>query len=250
MKTNLLLIACALLLSATVSAQNENEETKVKSESKSSVAFDGSSYNFIFSWKKKPVKSHWTGWGFAFSNLNGLENADLNYEKSYSVILNLADYVVPLDSHWLFASGLGFDWSRYHFKGNTGLQDKDGIAQFVKDEQNRGYKSNKLLVYYATIPFVFEYQVKTGSNKLFFIHGGVEGMIKCYSKSQLDVRTDKGNEKIEYHDLNILPLNVRMILRAGFDDFSIFGYYQPYSMFADGKGPDVNPCGVGLMLNF
>jgi hypothetical protein len=217
---------------------------------KSSVLFDGSPYNYIFSWKKKPVESHWTGLGFAFSNLEGLENANLNYGKSYSVILNLFDYVVPINSNWLFVSGLGFDWSRYHFKGNIGLQSKDDMAQFVKDEQNRDYKSNKLLVYYATIPLLLEYQAKTTTNKVFFIHGGVEGLIKCYSKSRLDIRTNQGIEEVEYRDLNILPVNARLILRTGFDDFSIFGYYHLYSMFANGKGPDVKPCGIGLMLNF
>jgi hypothetical protein len=239
MKKNLFLIACVITISMSTFAQ-----------SGSSVRFDGSSYNFIFSWKKKPIESHWTGLGFAFSNLEGLKDADLRYGQSYSVILNLVDYTIPINYNWLFVSGLGFDWSRYHFKGNIGLQDKDGIAQFVKDEQDRSYKSNKLLIYYASIPLLLEYQTSTIGKKTFFIQGGVEALIKCYSKSKLDIRTERGIEKVEYNDLNILPLQARLVMRAGFDDISIFGYYHLHSIFANNKGPDVTPCGIGLMLDF
>lgn len=50
-----------------------------REEDSSNILFDGSSYNFIISWKKKPAESHWTGLAFAFFNLNGLdrENVDL-----------------------------------------------------------------------------------------------------------------------------------------------------------------------------
>ena len=98
MKKRLLLVLVTVLFSVSLCAQNE-----------SSVLCDGSSYNFIFSWKKKATKAHWTGFGFAFSNLEGLEEVDLKRNRSYSVILNIGDYIVPLDHHWLLATGLGFD---------------------------------------------------------------------------------------------------------------------------------------------
>ncbi|MDR2056846.1 MAG: PorT family protein [Dysgonamonadaceae bacterium] len=265
MKKNLLSVVGALLLSASLFAQKiiVAEETRINSEmedeteEKSSVFFDGSSYNFIFQWKKpdksRPISSHWTGIGFAFSKLENLGKTNpvpnLNLSRSYSIVLNLIDYNIPLSGHWVFVSGLGFDWSRYHFKGNIGLQEIDGISQFVKDPA-REYESNKLLVYYATIPLLLEYQTTVGHNKHFFIYGGVEGLIKCYSKSQLDIRTSHGIEKANYHNLNLLPISARITCHAGFDDFSIFGYYQPFSLFEKNKGPEIYACGLGLMLNF
>jgi hypothetical protein len=252
---------CAILFSAPAFAQEEviTEEVLIEEEiivpeeeiEQSSIIFDGSPYNFIFSWKKKKAQeSHWTGLGFAFSDLKGLKDADLNLSRSYSVVLNIGDYIVPIDHHWLFATGLGFDWSRYHFRGNSSLQIQDGSTQFVPDRENREYRDSKLLVYYATIPLLLEYQTKSGKKNDFFIYGGIEGLIKCYDKSQAEIRTPDGLKKAEYKDLNIPPLNFRFTIRAGFDDFSIFGYYQPYSMFEKGKGPDVNPIGLGVMLNF
>lgn len=82
------------------------------------------------------------------------------------------------------------------------------------------------------------------------ISGGVEGLIKYYSKSQLDIRTPQGGlEKVRYRNPNIPPLNARVVLRTGFDHFSFFGYYQLFSMFENGKGPEVRSFGIGLMLN-
>ncbi|MCC8144974.1 MAG: hypothetical protein LIO93_00745 [Bacteroidales bacterium] len=237
-----LLLTTFPLSSQTVTHDNESAD--------SSIIYDGSAYNFIFSWKKKATESHWTGLGFTFSDLNGLEDVDLKLGKSYSVRLNMADYTLPINHHWLFFTGVGLDWTRYHFKGNIGLQDINGIAQFVPDEFGRNYKSSKLLAYYITIPLALEYQTKIGKGKMFFVQGGAEGLIKYYSKSQVDIRTDDGIKKVNHKDLNILPLNFRLFLKAGFNDVSVIGYYQPVSMFEKGKGPDIQPYGLGIMLNF
>ncbi|MDR0507744.1 MAG: hypothetical protein LBH32_13145 [Dysgonamonadaceae bacterium] len=242
MKKNLFLI-CLLAFATSVFAQDEE---------KSNIIFDGASYNFMFSWKKKPTKSHWTGPGFAFSNLDGLdkENVNLSLSRSYSVNLNLMDYNVPLHYNWLFFTGLGFDWSRYHFKGNIGLRDdSEGITRFLPDREGMSYRDSKLLVYYATIPLILEYQKKFGKNRTFFINGGVEGLICLYSKSQTETNTLNGIKKTSYKYLNIFPVNFRMVLRTGFDDFSIFGYYQPCQMFQKGKGPELRSWGIGISLH-
>jgi hypothetical protein len=260
MKKYLVLIICVILCINVTSAQEntiveENtastNDTIVKFKERSSATLNGLTYNVMFSWKKKPLKSHWSGIEFAFSDLDNLQDATLIFERSYSVKLNISDFTVPLSHHWLFVSGWGLDFSRYHFKGNIGLQEgKDGISSFVPDELNRDYESNKLIAYYITIPILLEYQKKVGSSRTFYLNGGVEGLIKYYSKSQLDIRTqERGLAKVNYKNLNILPVNARFILRAGFNSFGIFGYYQPFSMFKNGKGPDIYPFGIGISLN-
>jgi hypothetical protein len=252
MKKILGLIACALFTAAYPARAQENASTSTETNDRdfqSVISLNGSSYDFIFNWKKKPTESHWKGIGFAFSNLKNLQGADLDPNHSYSVMLNLMDYTVPLNYHFLFITGLGFDWSRYHFRGNTGLRYADGVADFFKDPEQE-YKSSKLLVYYATIPLLLEYQTKINRHSHFFISGGVEGLVKCYSKSQLDIRQPSGGiEKIHYRNPNIPPLSARLLLQTGFDHFSIFGYYQLPSMFENGKGPNVRAFGIGLMLN-
>ncbi len=240
------------------------EEVAADEPEESSIHYNGSSYDFIFSWKKKATEAHWTGLGFAFTDLSGLKEVDLKRGKSYSLIMNMGDFVVPLSSNWLIFTGLGLDFSRYHFKGNVGLQeipvtDQEGqlvpgrtYTGFLDAQENENYEFSKLITYYVTIPLMFEYQTKLHHNNTFFINGGVEGMIKYYSRSQIGIYNLKGgvNKKVLGKGLNILPINYRMVLRAGFDDFSVFGYYQPVSLFEKDKGPDIKPWGVGLMLNF
>jgi hypothetical protein len=263
MKKNVLTLAIAALFALPVFSQESvilieevtaAEDTvpvvKETPEPGSSVIFDGSPYDFIFSWKKKAQESYWTGFGYAFLSLGGLEEGvDLNLSRSHAFFLNLTDYIISLNQNWLVTTGLGFDWSRYHFRGNNRLQATDGKTAFVTDPENE-YRDSRLLVYYATIPVLLEYQTKINGDNIFFIYGGVEGLVKLYSKSQVDVKTPEGIRKDNYRDLNLLPLNLRFTARIGIEYFSLFGYYQPVSMFEKGKGPDVHPFGIGLMLNF
>jgi len=240
MKKHLLLTLAVVLFSFTLYAQGGRQ---------SSVYYDGSSYGFRWSWGKEAGEAHWSGLGFAFSNWNGLEDADLILNRSYSVVLNLFDYTVPLHRHWLGVTGLGFDWSRYHFKGDIGLREEDRVTQFLPDSEGRKYRDSKFLAYYATVPILLEYQTTFGE-KTVFIAGGIEGMLNLYSKSQVEIRTPDGIKKKHYKDLNVLPVNYRFATFIGVNSFTLFGYYQPNSPFQKGKGPDVQPYGMGLLLSF
>lgn len=248
-------IACLLPLSGNLAAQTIiYEETNPAEEPESSVTYNGASYSFFFDWKKnreRHLESHWTGIGFAFTDLANLDDGLLKGSKSYSVTLNLIDLSLPFHSHWLFASGIGIDWTRYHFKGGKGLEEVDGVTGFIPAPEGVQYKSSKLLTYYITIPLLLEYQTKLGRRTTFFVNGGAEVLIKCYSKSQIDIRNNDKIDKVNLgKDLNILPVNGRLRLQAGINDISLFGYYQPFSLFRDGEGPEVYPYAFGVSLCF
>ncbi|MDR2843788.1 MAG: PorT family protein, partial [Candidatus Symbiothrix sp.] len=241
MKKHVLTMVGAMLCFAVLSAQEV--------ESNSSVLFDGLSYNFAFSWKKKtpkPKESHYKGLGFSFNNLvdNDANNADLVLGKTHSFLFNMGDLILPVNRNWLFATGFGLEWSRYYFRGQH-LQAMGRRTGFIFDDN--AYKASKLKVDYATIPLLLEYQTKSGCNKEFFIYAGVEGLVKWFSNSKAYL-VKHGNERtVVYKDLNLLPLNFRFTARMGYDNYSVFGYYQPYSMFESGKGPDMHSFGIGFM---
>ena len=265
----MVILACGLAFSAAVSAQDtlvvatrevtevnsdENGEvTTTKSESTSFVLLDGSlTTDFAHFWnpkaRKKARQAHWSGFGFAFSNLEGLQpDVDLKLTRSYSFILNLGTHVVPVHPHWLLFTGVGLDFSRYHFKGNVGLKPVGNKAEFVPDEDVSAYKYSKFVAYYVTIPVMLEYQTRLGRDK-FFINGGVEGMLKYTSKAE--TKLGKIMDTYNWNDVNVLPLNYRFSGRIGIGDLALFGYYQPHSPFEGGKGPDVQPYGIGLLLGF
>jgi hypothetical protein len=228
---------CAILFSANVAS------------AQSSIMLDGSLYDIVFSWKKNPLakEAHWAGLSFAFSNLVDLPgNINLRLERSYSISWNVNDWEVPVHPHWLLVSGFGFDWSRYHFDGNAGIRNFEGITDFFHDE--RELKDSKLLIYYGKIPLLLEYQTRI-HKKTFFIQGGAEGLIKLYSKSRIEVKNHNHVDKEDFRNLKIYPINMRFFLHAGFSNFGIFGYYQPFSIFQQGHGPELRSFGVGIALN-
>jgi hypothetical protein len=260
MKKYLSLLACILLFAFAASAQeetivkNENDsiKEKVNEPEKSSVFLDGSlNTDMVFFWKKKKTnEEHWSGSKFAFVNLDGLQGADIKQSKSYAITIMPIEVKHSFDSHWLFVSGTQLEWTRYHFSGNVGLQGKNDITYFEPAPEGFSYKSSKLLAYYVTLPLILEYQTKVSKNNTFYINGGVEGMLKYYSKSQVDIRTSQGIEKTSLgRDLNFSPVNARFVLQIGLNDVGIYGYYQPFSLFEKGKGPDVKSFGIGISLN-
>ncbi|MDR0834890.1 MAG: outer membrane beta-barrel protein [Candidatus Symbiothrix sp.] len=274
MKKYLILLACVLAFSA-VSAQEEMvviEKDTIKvtetdasrredslAVTKSSVFLDGTLNSPVFFWQERSMNPHWGGLSFAFANLDGLEGSDFGLEQvdlklsqSYSFKLNFAQVNKKLTDHWVLGTGMGLDFTRYHFAGNTGLNGlrEDNITQFEPAPDDLTYKSSKLLAYYITIPLILEYQTKVFKNKCFYINGGVESLIKYYSKSQVDIRTLEGTKKTSLgRDLNMHPINIRFIAQIGLGDVGIFGYYQPFSMFEKGKGPNVQPFGIGITIN-
>lgn len=229
-------------------------ETRTKVEEKeepqsSSVMFDGSSYNVIFSWNKKHenrLNPHWTGVGMGFMNYysDKIPYGSLKMSTSHNFTINLIDFHKQLGNHWLLVSGLGTEWSRYHFDENAALTKRDGETIFETAPEGIDYKSTKLLAYYITVPLLLEYQTRS-----FHISGGAVVFFKYYSKSQVKYYIDgEKHVKNKGRDLNIRPVDLRLRLQVGFDNVALYGYYAPISMFSKNKGPEVNTYTIGLML--
>ncbi len=226
----------------------ETQEFIPKEDSESSVLYDGSTYNFIFSWKKKKsLSSHWTGFGMGFMNYSDkdIPFGKLKMSSSHNFTVNLFDFHKQIGkSNWLFVSGIGTEWSRYHFDDNAALTQVDGVTSFVPAPEGVNYKSTKLLAYYITIPLLLEYQVSD-----FHISGGVVGFFKYYSKSQVKYYENDKKQVVNMgRDLNIRPIDMRLRLQVGIRDVSVYGYYAPFSMFEKDKGPDLNTYTIGVML--
>lgn len=223
-------------------------ETVVTPKEESNVLFGGSSYNLIFSWKKKKhLNSHWTGIGMGFMNYDdkNIPNGKLKMSTSHNFTLNLIDYHKQIsNSNWLLVSGVGMEFSRYHFDTNAALTKVDGVTSFAPAPAGIDYKSNKLLAYYITLPMLLEYQASH-----FHISGGPVAFFKYYSKSEVEY--DQNNQEVKQsmgRDLNIRPVDLKLRLQVGFDDVAIYGYYSPFSMFNKNEGPSLKTYTVGVMI--
>lgn len=215
----------------------------------SNVMYDGASYNFIFSWKKKNRKHldpHWTGIGMGFMNYNSdnIPHGSLKVSSSHNFTLNLIEYHKQISNNWLIMSGIGTEWSRYHFDGNAAITKKNGQAFFEPAPEGIDYKSTKLLSYYVSIPLLLEYQTSS-----FHISGGPVALFKYYSKSQVKYYDNRGKTVQNMgRDLNMRTVDLRLRLQIGFDDVAIYGYYAPFSLFEKNRGPELNTYTIGVML--
>lgn len=226
--------------------RTESQVLISEKENDSNILLGGSSYNFLFSWKKKKrLSSHWNGFGMGFMNYSDVPNGSLKVSKSHNFTVNLFDYHNQIGkTNWMFVSGIGTEWSRYHFDENAALTKVDGITVFQPAPEGINYKSTKLLAYYITIPLLLEYQTSN-----FHVSGGVVGFLKYYSKSQVKYYDD--GEKIVKNmgrDLNIRPIDMKLRLQVGIDDISVYAYYSPFSIFGKDKGPDLKTYTIGVML--
>ncbi|MDR2126437.1 MAG: PorT family protein [Prevotellaceae bacterium] len=260
----LLTVTCISLISVSVFAQETTDTAKSnttidtiatgKTEETSSVFLNGSKFNFMINWHKTakttyPSESHWTGFGVGLLYLNGLNG--INQGTSTSVYVNIMEYVIPINKHWLFATGLGFDWQNYKFRGNVSLKNDDnGVTRIVYDDSNE-YRNSAFKLYHMTIPFIVEYQTRNRKLGNFFIHAGIEALIKTSSSSQAEISTAEGVKKEKYRSLSIHPLNARFVVRTGMGWFSIMASYQPFSIIKTERGgANIKPYGIGLMIDF
>ncbi len=223
-------------------------ETVAAPKEESNVLFGGSSYNLIFSWKKKKhLNSHWTGIGMGFMNYDDkdIPNGKLKMSTSHNFTLNLIDYHKQIaNSNWLLVSGVGLEWSRYHFDNNAALTKVNGVTSFVPAPDGVNYKSNKLLAYYITLPLLLEYQAYR-----FHISGGPVAFFKYYSKSEVEYSVNGDNKEfVMGRDLNIRPVDLKLRLQVGIGDLAIYGYYSPFSMFNKNEGPNLKTYTIGVML--
>lgn len=259
----IIFLLCLTVLFVPVLGQENNEwknenEYSVEDDDNDDVSIvfrDGVAYDIGVSWGKHSKKKqkrrlypHWSGVGFAFANFDNDSSPGLDFQSSYAINWNIGSASVTIGRHWLLLTGVGIDWSRYHFKGDYGLQEVNGITEFVPAAEGDSYRDSKLLAYFVTIPLLLEYQ--TGA---FYFNAGPVAYINCYSKSQIELRHERGNgvDKIRLgKGLNVLPFNVRLMGKVGIDDFGLFGYYSPISLFGKDKGPELYPWGAGVCLNF
>jgi hypothetical protein len=223
-------------------------ETTLTGKEESNVLFGGSSYNFLFSWKKKKhLSPHWTGIGMGFMNYDDkdIPNGKLKMSTSHNFTVNLIDYHKQIaNSNWLVVSGIGFEWSRYHFDTNAALTKVNGVTSFVPAPDGVNYKSNKLLAYYVTLPLLLEYQAYH-----FHISGGPVAFFKYYSKSEVEYSVNGDNKEfVMGRDLNIRPVDLKLRLQVGIGDVAIYGYYSPFSMFNKNEGPNLKTYTIGVVL--
>lgn len=202
---------------------------------------------------------HWAGLGYGFSNfsdsklnINDVNGVDVVSSKSREITINLYEKAWSISKNgFAIVSGFGFRFNKYRIDGNSAFKEIDGITQIESAAKGTYYQSSKLYTNYLTIPLLLEYQKRLHRTGPLFISAGVVANVKFYSASKIEYEASGNKQKEKLgSDLNIRPISMDFLVQGGVGCFGMYAKYSPFSLFEKGKGPNIHPVSIGLILHF
>lgn len=273
------LFTTIIATSATLFAQDNNEEDTLKIKWKGSriwIFDDKETAKADSAKEEKSDKKDFTHWGGIDLGINMLTTVDnqlklsdendttqmntfldLNYGKSWYFSLNLLEKSIRLyKNHVTLITGLGFEWSSYNFKRPITLApDAEYISasNTITAPESVTFSKNKLKAVYIKAPLLLELNTNSKDpDKSFHIAGGIEFAYKLGSKTKQVYEADGyeyvAKRKGEYH---LADIKYCSTVRVGYGDyFTLFANYGLSQLFEKNKGPNVYPLTAGLAINF
>lgn len=209
----------------------------------------------------KDFKGHWAGFEFGLNNyVNSdfsmtrtaeTEFMDINTGKSWNFNFNFAQYSFPVISdRFGVISGMGIEWSNYHFENQNTIKKIDGIIQPV-DLTVEPIK-NRFQTTYLTIPLIVEAQILKGNrNDRLYVAGGLIGGIKLFSNTKVKYNEDGAKQKDKNRgDYYLRPFRYAVTGRIGYKMVKLYFNYYLTSLFLDERGPELYPVATGLAITF
>ena len=203
-------------------------------------------------------KGHWEGFeiglntfldsDYAMTLPPGAEFMELNTGKSWNVNINFMQYSIGLVANNIgIVTGLGFEFNNYHFDGNNNIH-KDATGIIEELPYAFSLEKSKLATTYLTLPLLLEISVP-GRRDGFHISGGAIAGVKLSSRTKVIYRDggDKQKDKVK-GDFNLSPLRYGLTARIGFKMINLYANYYITPFFEDGKGPELYPFSIGLVL--
>lgn len=210
-------------------------------------------------------KGHWAGVELGYNgyvNANGSTNLgpdaafmELNHQKSTTFGINFLQYNIGLQkqkNNLGVVVGAGLTWynyrtdAPYRFERDPSTGSTIGVP--LPNEQS--VSKNKITSAFINIPLLLEWQFPASEDThRFFISAGPYCGFRMW-----------GHSKIVYHEsgvrhkshssknININPFQYGMMVRMGYRWLKMYGTYNFSTLYTDGKGPELHPYTVGLML--
>ncbi len=236
---------------------DEKDSTSKKNESDDNAKNDDS-----YKWERKKFSPHWGGLDLVLNNfitsdlsLNLPASSsflELNTTKSLGVRINLFEYGIPVTPYQGFVTGLGFEINSYYFNSDSNnITKRDGqIVAKVKPAGSSDYWKNKLKDTYLTLPLMYEIQFPLGNaDKPLYFSAGLIGGLKIGSRTKEYYRLNgETRHEIIKDDFYLSPFRLGYQARIGFRQIHLVATYYQTPLFLKGKGPEVHPFDIGLML--
>jgi hypothetical protein len=197
---------------------------------------------------------HWDGIGIGFNHFADTKGIPLSVGRSLEYTFNFFEkgFRFSKRSRFMFVTGLGMKWNRYHLSSNAHFQKVDGILTTVPADDGVKYTKTRMGVNSFTLPLLFEWQAKGRSSAQFFLSAGAVGTLNYLSASKVKYVDHDGKKRKEKMDadLNVNLFTVDLLLQAGFGEWNLYAKYSPVELFKKNEGPSVQPISAGVFLNF
>lgn len=208
--------------------------------------------------RKKRIEPTFAGIGWGFSTItdgnkfNDINGVSLKQERSNEFFINPFETVlVSMGSNLGISSGLGFSWHNFFLENNTRFAEHDDNTVVEPAPKGISYKKSRLRTFQVNIPLLLEIQIRPKHSDTFYLSGGVVGGINLFSSQKVKY-TDVRGKNIKEVDkgLNVSRLTMDFMAQIGYGDLGIYAKYSPFSLFQNGKGPNVQTASIGIKFGF
>ncbi|OIP01671.1 MAG: hypothetical protein AUJ98_03500 [Bacteroidetes bacterium CG2_30_33_31] len=256
------------------SVENGKDTVKIKFNNNELIVIEDGENTRVLKRKIEPTKAkqkqkfsgNWSGLelginGFATRNFDlnmptGYQFLELNYPKSTNFNFNFFQQSVNLiGNKFGLVTGMGLKWNNYQFNSkNTILNSDSATINGIYDlTAGRTYTKSKLTSLYLVVPLIFEFQTNSKHNSnSFHVGAGVIGGVRLSSHTkQLYYSDGSGKNKPKvFDDFYLQPFSLDATARIGWGPLNLYANYSLVQMFRAGKGPELYPFSIGLIMPF
>lgn len=209
--------------------------------------------NFIGHWKGLEIgMNNYLTSDFSFSLPAEAQFMEINTGKSWGINLNFIQYDIGFGTDKVgLVTGMGLEFNNYKFDGDNSIIKDPVTREIVSLEYDAGtnIEKTKLATTYFTVPLLLEFQIPVSGHKRIHISGGVIGGLKIGSHTKVVYKETGTKQKDKIRDdFNLSPLRYGVTARIGYRALKIFATYNLTPMFESGKGPELYPISIGLIL--
>jgi hypothetical protein len=171
---------------------------------------------------------------------------DLNYGKSLTVNLNIAEFAFSNDRKTVaLVSGLGFSFMDFRFDQPITIGKGPVTGRIIPIPLEQDIKKSKLNVSYLTAPLFLEIATPLKlHHQRMTIGAGVIGGINIGSHTKIKYANNSKDKA--RGNFNVNPFKYELTGRLGLGEFCIFANYGMTPLFKSGKGPELMPLVIGI----
>lgn len=182
-----------------------------------------------------------------FLSFNPSKQISLNPSRSWEIGATLFTGHITLSpsKQWGLTAGLGWGYHSMSLDGNYAFREIDGVTQIYPGSAEEGieYNKSRLRYFFFRLPLSLEWQKHTNAGPPVYFTAGPEIEIHHGVKSISKVNGDKQTLN---RGLNVRPVNINLLVQAGYGNWGFYMRYATMGIFEKNKGPKLYPFSFGL----